>query len=142
MNITLQSRYISFANHITSHVTKKRKEKISRKVQQHSNVYIYILIIVICLLIIVLYIFNHKHPSTWLQSPVSRNTTRAPTSPLIWISYAPILLQVYRSLIKYFLRKMLIFSYKYSILIVRLNIKDYKIVALIWFTLNSYYLTN
>ena len=36
---------------------------------------------------------------------------------------------------------MLIFLYKCSIVILRLNIKDYKIVALIWFPLNLYYLS-
>ena len=48
-----------------------------------------------------LYIFNHKHPNTWLQSPVSRNTTRVPTSPLIWISYAPIL-HIFSTKLKFF----------------------------------------
>ena len=76
-----------------------------------------------------------KHPRH-LTSVTSfqKHNTRVPIPPLIWIPCAPILPQVYRSLIKCFLRKMLIFSYKCSIIIVRLNIKHYKIVCinLIW----------
>ena len=65
--------------------------------------------------------FTHQRPET---------QQCAPTSPLIWIPCAPMLPQVYRSLINCFLCKMLIFSYKYSILIVSLNINDYKIVCI------------
>ena len=57
---------------------------------------------------------------------------------MMWpeIPCAPTLLQVYRLLINYFLRDMLILPYKYSILIVSLNIKDYKIISI-----NLIYLT-
>ena len=61
---------------------------------------------------------------------VQKHNTCSPTSPLIWAPCALILPQVYRSLINCFSRRMFIFSYKYSILIGGLNIKDYKIVCI------------
>ena len=67
MNITLQSRYISFVNHITSHVTQKRKKKISRKVQQHSNVYIDILII--------LYLLSSLYFQSWTSKHLTSVTS-------------------------------------------------------------------
>ena len=71
---------------------------------------------------------NPRHLAS-ITSVQNRNTW-APTSPPIWIPCAPILPQVYRSYVNCFLRKMLIVSYKCSIIIVRLNIKDYKIVCI------------